>query len=134
MATYGSNSVKVEIDVSVGGALQDITASVTNLSGIKLNWGTVESTPFGVAFPEHLATAMKTYSDITIDGFYEDTATTGMHALFSAGGVRSFKLTYGNSKYTSCEVLIVDYERTPGVGKLTGFKVTLKPTGTVTEA
>lgn len=134
MSNYNSSNIKIEIDASVGGALQDITASVLEIGGVKVSAGTVESTPFGVSFPEHLATGMKTYADIPLKFFYEDTASTGMHAVFSPMGVRSFKVTYGGGKYTSCEVLITDYERAPKVGDVTRCSAVLKPTGTVSEA
>lgn len=134
MAQYNSSNIKIEIDVSVGGALQDITANVTEISGIKVSGGTVDSTPFGVSFPEVLATGMSTYSDITLKFFYDDTATTGMNAVFSPRGVRSFKVTFGGSKSVACEVLITDYERIAKVGSVTSCSATLKPTGTVTEA
>lgn len=134
MAQYNSSAIKIEIDVSVGGALQDITANVTEISGIKVTGGTVDSTPFGVSFPQVLATGMSTYADITVKGFYDDTATTGVNALFIPRGVRSFQITYGGTKTTACEVLITDYERGIKVGSVTTFSATLKPTGTVTEA
>jgi len=134
VANYNSSNIQIQLDVSVGGALQDITASITKIGSTKVTDGVVESTPFGVAFPQWLATGLATYADIPIEGFYEDTATTGMHAVFSPRGVRTFKVTYGGGKYTQSEVLILDYERLPAVGTVTPFKATLRPTGTVTEA
>lgn len=134
MANYNSSNIQIQIDASVGGALQDITASVTSLGGIKVTDGYVESTPYGVSYPEWLATGMKTYSDLPIEFNYEDTVSTGMHAVFSPRGIRTFKVTIGGGKYVQSEVAILDYERVAQVGKVTHCKATLRPTGTVTEA
>jgi hypothetical protein len=135
MAGYNSTNIKLEIDVSSGGALQDITSIVKAMGPIKVTAGTVETTPFGVAFPQFTATGMKPYGDFTLEFPYDDAATTGSDAVFKGvGETRSFACTYGSTKKTSGEVIIVDYERPPVVGTIHMSKVTLRWTGTVAEA
>lgn len=135
MAGYNSTNIKIEIDVAVGGALQDVTSIVKSIGSVKVTGGTVETTPFGVAFPQFMTTGMKTYADIPLEFPYDDTATTGSDAVFNGiGQLRTFKITFGGTKTVSGEVLIVDYERPPVVGTVLMSKATLKFTGTVTEA
>ena len=108
MAGYNSTNIKIEIDVTVGGALQDVTSIVKSMGPVKVTGGTVETTPFGVAFPQFTTTGMKPYGDITLEFPYDDAATTGSDAVFKGvGEVRSFAVTYGSTKKTSGEVIIV---------------------------
>jgi hypothetical protein len=135
MAVYNSTSIKIEIDVAVSGALQDVTSIVKMMGPIKVTGGTVETTPFGVAFPQFTTTGMKPYGDVTLEFPYDDAATTGSDAVFKGvGETRSFKVTYGGSKTTTGEVIIAEYERPPVVGTIHLSKVLLRFTGTVTEA
>jgi hypothetical protein len=135
MAGYNSTNIKLEYDVTVGGALQDITAIVKSMGPIKVTGGMVETTPFGVAFPEFTTTGMKPYNDVTLEFPFDDTASTGSHALFgTVGQVKSFAVTYGGTKKTSGETILLDYERPPVVGSPHLSKATLRWTGTVTEA
>jgi hypothetical protein len=135
MAGYNSTNIKLEIDVTVGGALQDITSIVKSMGPIKVTGGTVETTPFGVAFPQFTTTGMKVYADIPLEFPYDDTATTGSDAVFKGvGETRSFKVTLGSTKTVAGEVLIVEYERPPVVGSIHLSKSLLRFSGTVTEA
>jgi len=137
MAKYGSNSVKVEFEKadSVGSADTNITAYVTKFAGLDITKAAVDSTPFGVSFPESLAGVLKEYGEFTIEGFFDDAATTGPDAIFNSVNIvaRYFKVTWG-TKYTSGRCWITGYKRTPEVGNYIGFSATLKVTGTVTEA
>lgn len=99
-----------------------------------------ESTAFGDAWVEKLATGVREAGSLTLGGYYDDTASTGPDVIFNdvASGptdsTRTLLLTWGGSKTTSAEVWISSYKRTATVGELTGFEVTLEYTGTVTEA
>ncbi len=54
--------------------------------------------------------------------------------IFNAlGATRTLKITWGSTKTTSVETIIVGYDRIAQVGKLTEYEVTLRPTGAVTE-
>ena len=89
---------------------------------------------------ESLATALKKGEDVVLEGLYDDTVTTGPDAKFSvtASGPSTagtaLVITYGGSKTTTYSVLIKDYERMLVVGSLHRYKVTLTPTGQITEA
>jgi hypothetical protein len=137
LAVYGSNSVKVEFEKadSVGSADTNITAYVTKFAGLDISKAAVESTPFGVSFPERLAGVLKDYGEFTIEGFFDDTATTGPDAIFNSVNVvaRYFKVSWG-TKYTSGRCWITGYKRTPEVGNYITYTATCMTTGTITEA
>lgn len=137
MAKYGSNSIIVQFESadSVGSADTTITSFITKLGEINLSKGAIESTPFGVSFPEYLAGVLKDYGVITLEGFYDDVAL-GPNALFNSTNVvaRYWKITYGGGKYSSGRCWIENYKRSPEVGGYTAFSVSLRTTGTITEA
>jgi len=55
--------------------------------------------------------------------------------IFNAiGATRTLKVTWGGTKTTSAEAIIVSYERIAKVKESTKYTVTLKPTGAITEA
>jgi hypothetical protein len=139
LSNYGSNSIIIEFEKadSIGSADTNITAKVTKFGPITKSREGVLSTPFGVSAPEYLAGVMTDYGEFTVEGFYEDTATTGSHAIFGSVNTvpRYWKVTWGGGKYTSGRCLITNYERDSQVGnEYTTFKATCKITGTVTEA
>jgi hypothetical protein len=131
---YGSKDLVIEFDNS-SGTLVDITQHVTAINGVNIEALLEEGTTYGDSWVEQLFTGVKQLADITVDGFYDDTATTGPHALFNdLGATRTFKVTWGGSKTTSVETIIRNYNRNPVRKELTKYQVTLAPTGAVTEA
>jgi hypothetical protein len=109
---------------------------VTDITDVPVEAITEESTAFGDAWVENLAVGVKQMADIELTGFYDDTATTGPDVIFNAPGntiSRTLKLTWGSTKTTSVETIIAKYTRIAKVKTLTKYKVTLRPTGAVTE-
>jgi hypothetical protein len=139
MAKYGSNSFVVSIDNS-GGTPVTMTDYIRSIGDVDVKAMMQESTAFGDAWMEKLATGMLEAGSITLGGYYDDTATTGPDVIFNdvatgpTDSTRTLLLTWGGSKTTSAEVWISAYKRTATVGELTAFEVTLEYTGTVTEA
>ncbi len=133
MATYGPDDVKIEFD-NTGGSLVDMSAHITTFNGIKREALTVEATTFSLSAEAHAAVGVTRVNDVPLRGFYDDTATTGPDVIFNAlGATRTLKITWGSTKTTSVETIIVGYDRIAQVGKLTEYEVTLRPTGAVTE-
>jgi hypothetical protein len=134
MPKYGPDEVVVEFDNSAG-TLQDMTQYVYAINGVKINAQTQETTPFGASWVAKAFVGVKSGDDITVEGFYDDTAVTGPHAIFNdVGATRTFKVTWGNSKYTSMETIIKEYSREPVKGELTKYTVTLEVDGQITDA
>jgi hypothetical protein len=135
MAKYGSNSLKVEFD-NAGGSLVDMSDYCLEINGIDIEAMLEESHGFSDSYVEQLFTGLKKVADVTIKGFYDDTATTGPDVIFNAVGnttSRTLKLTWGSTKTTSVETVIKNYRRQPTRGQLTKFECVLAATGAVTE-
>lgn len=142
MAKYGQSNLKVEYDV-VGGTLQDMSNYVLQTSGAKIEALFEQSDAFGDAWQEFFYTGVRKIGDITLEGEFDDTATTGPDVVFNdvgnalsnsaTGGTRTLKFTWGGSKTTSFETWCMAYERLPQRGQLTHFRVTLRPSGAATE-
>lgn len=134
MAKYGSDDVVIEVDNS-GGTLVDLSQYIDTINEINISAMLQESHAFGDSWVENLYTGVKMIAPVTIEGFYDDTTTTGPNAVLnSLGDTRTFKITYGSTKTTSVEAVITSYVRRPVRGELTRFTCTLTPTGAVTEA
>lgn len=134
MAKYGSDDVVIEVDNS-GGTLVDLSQYIDTINEINISAMLQESHAFGDSWVEQLYTGVKMTAPITIEGFYDDTSSTGPNAVLnSLGDTRTFKITYGSTKTTSVESVITSYVRRPVRGELTRFTCTLTPTGAVTEA
>jgi hypothetical protein len=140
VAKYGSNSLAVHIDDTEGGSLTDISQHVTAINGVEVEALMEESYAFGDSWFESLATGVRKMNDVVIEGFYDDTASTGPNAILvgvqdsPADGTRTFRVTWGGSKTTTVEVWIAKYTRMATRGQLTKYSATLRPTGAVTEA
>lgn len=136
MAKYGSDDVTIEYD-NVGGSLVDMSAYVDTINGVKIAAEMQEGHTFGDSWVEQLFTGMKRMDDIVLEGFYDDTATSGPDVVFGSaalGATRTLAVTYGSTKKTTVETVNKSYERTSQRGQLHRFKVTLSPTGAPSEA
>jgi hypothetical protein len=136
MAKYGSDQVKIEIKDGVDGAgsYQDVSVDVLDLPAVDIEALVEEGHGFSEAWVRNLATGLKKVADITIKGFYDDTASTGTHALFNrAGVITDLKVTWSTGVTTEIPVLIKNYRRIATRGELTKFEAALVCAGTVTE-
>lgn len=134
MAKYGSDDLSISVDDS-GGTPVDLTQYVQTINGLDIEALTEESHSFGDAWVEHLFTGIKRGNDLTIGGFYDDTASTGPDAvLIGIGTTRTVTITWGGAKTSSFEAIIINYRRNPVRNELTKYEAVLRPTGAVTEA
>ena len=139
MAKYGQADADIKIDISDGGALTSIKAYVDTINGVKVFKPTEQSDTFGDSWEEALQTGIRRLDPIEIEGFYDDTASTGPDAVLNVAAVthaatRTLEVTYGSTKKSTVEVWITSYERLFSRGRLTRYKAVLQPTGSVTEA
>jgi len=141
MAKYSSPSIDFQIDSADGGSLTSAGVFVdyiTKIGDVNITRPLIESTPFGASTAEYLLSVFKKYEPFTIEGYYDDTATTGPDAVLNIGKythsqTRSIKLTIGGTKTIEGEVWITEYKRTFTVGEYHGYTATLQPSGAMTE-
>lgn len=137
-----SSSVTVSYDDAPGGTPQTVTQFVMTLGGAKITVEQEDSASFGDAWGESLPSGFRTVADIPVEGFWDTTTVTGPHVVFKPVdndadpnlGSRTLVIGFGDSKTFTVETRLMDYEVTGTKGKLTGFKATLRPTGTATWA
>jgi hypothetical protein len=139
MANYGQSSVIVAYDNS-GGTPVTMTPYVQTINGVSVESLMEQSDSFGDSWQEFLPVGVRKNGDITLEGLYDDTATTGPDAIFNAPAAtvatsqRTLTITFGGSKTYSVETYIAKYDRFPVRGKLHRYSVLLKTTGAATEA
>ncbi len=139
MAKYGSNSLAISIDDSAGAPVV-FTQHVLSINEVEIEAILEESHSFGDAWFESLATGIRRMSDVVLEGFYDDAASTGPDVVLKdvtsgpSVASRTLLITWGGTKTTSAEVLIHKYGRIASRGTIHKYRSTLRPTGAVTEA
>jgi len=137
---YGAQSMTFAVDDGPGGSAQTITGHVLTSSGHKLSSILEVATAFGVSFEAHLPVGLAKVDPITLEGFWDTTATSGPHVVFKApddgpqDATRTVTIGYGDSKTFSGEAYLESFEVVPSVGALTRYRAVLQPTGTWTWA
>ncbi len=120
---------------SATSAFHDLAGYIQTISGLNIEALTQESHSFGDTWVEHLFTGIKKADDVTIRGIYDDTASTGPNViLIGIGDQRTVEITWGSTKKSTFEAIIVSYERLAKLNELTMYECVLRPTGSVTEA
>lgn len=129
---HGSAEITISYDDGPGGTLRVITPYVTTFGGIKLTSNMQTSTVFGASIETMLPTGMSKLEQITVHGFFDDTATVGPHVVFIApdtspqASTRSLSVVIGNSKTWSSEGYLVSYTVLGKVGALTEYEAVLQ--------
>ncbi len=129
---HGSSEITISYDDGPGGTLRIITPYVTTFGGIKITSNMQTSTVFGAAIETMLPTGMSKLEQITVHGFFDDTATVGPHIVFIApdtspqASTRSLSVVIGNSKTWSSEGYLVSYVVLGKVGALTEYEAVLQ--------
>lgn len=139
MANYGSNSLTIKIDLADAGSLVNISNFVRTFNGFEVERLLTESQAFGDSWFESLQVGLRRVGDITIGGFYDDTAAAsgpeGLNiAAVTHAVTRTLEITWGSTKTSTVEVWIQKYTRKATVGNLTEWEAVLRPSGAVTEA
>ncbi len=120
---------------SAGSATIDMSQYIIAINGFKVNAMNQESHTMGDAWVEKLYTGVRSGDDITLSGFYDD-ATSGPHAYFGhtsdIGAERKMSIRFATADSVIFNYLELSYSRKPVRNELTGFEVTISPTGTIT--
>jgi hypothetical protein len=132
---YGSASIAITYDDGPGGTARTITPYVTSISGIKVEQITEQTSPFGVAYETNTPVGKQRVPDITVEGYYDTTATSGPHVVFGSpdsdpnGSTRTFTFQPGDSKTFTMETRLVDYSVTAQNGNLSKYTATIRQAG-----
>lgn len=132
----GWPQLKLELDVSVGGALGDMSAYVTEVGGWTKEALVEELTAAGDVTDRWAAVGFTMKAPITWQGPYDNTASKFVAVcLANLGGQLTMQQTFDLGVATdveTCEVIVQKIERVPKRKGLIDVKVTFQPTGAVT--
>src|SRR4051812_34414346 len=112
---HGSSEITVTYD-DAGGTPRVITGFILEMGSIKLTSQTDPSTPYGASVMSKLPTGVSEIADMTFEGFFDDTATTGPHTVFGTpdtnpqGATRTLAVVVGNAKTWTSEGYMLSYE------------------------
>lgn len=134
MSKYGSASVKIFV-ASSGGTSYDISQYCDELGGVKITALTEPSHSFGDSWEEHTPVGLARGEAFDIGGLFDDTATSGPHALLSAidrgttDATRAVVVGFSSGNYWHGTCRLTGYEVVGSNGKLSRFRASLLPTG-----
>ena len=135
MARVGWDVHAVSLDNS-GGTPTDISAYVTEISGLEREVVTQDVTAAGDDDEVHAPVGLKRASEVTLKGPYDDGASSlnGVaQGLVGLTASSTLLITWKSGKTSSFETFLVRYRRLPSKGSFTMVEVVLQPTGAVTE-
>lgn len=134
-ALFGFPSLKVELDVSEGGALGDQSAYVQSINGWTVEAILEEITAASDTADRWAAVGITKKSPVVIESMYDNTASK-MVAITKAniGETRTLQLTFDGATAAdviAVETIIQKIERLPARNQFTRYRVTLQPTGAI---
>lgn len=134
MAKYlVQGNMTVSVDDS-GGTLRDITAHVTSITDFGQEYNSVDDTTFADT-AESAVAGIERSQGFTIEGFLDDTATTGSDVVLNdaPGNIRTVKLIARSSTRSfSAEMLCTSYKAMGSLGDYVRFQATFQQDGAVT--
>ena len=136
MAKKGQPDLKFGISTtSASTTIVDLSGYIDTFNGVSIEALIQQSDGFGDAWQENTYVGVKKGDPFTIEGFYDDVAASGPHAILGQtsdlGAERNFEVDFGSSDLVNGDVLVTKYERMPRRNELTRFRATLQPTGTL---
>ena len=135
MAKFGYPKLKIELDKTVGGVLEDISNYVTSINGFKVNAILEDVTGAGLADDAWAYIGFKEKALVELTGPYDNTADKLVESTRDKEGeVRTLKLTFDtgvNADTREVESIIATTDRNPKRGAFHEYKATLRLTGAV---
>lgn len=136
MAKFGSSTIAVTYDDGPGGTPRTVTPYINSIGGIKLEQINEMTMPFGQAYESHTPVGVQRMPDVVVEGWFDNTATTGPHVVFGtpddspADATRSFTFSPNSgTQLFSVETRLVDYEVIANNGQLSRFRATIRQAG-----
>ena len=127
---HGSAEITISYD-DPAGAPQVITGFVLTMGPVKITSKMQVGTAIGDAVEKSLPTGMRKLEDLTLHGFYDDTPTSGSHAVLGAPDTspqaltRTLAIGFGGKTWTS-EGYEESYAVIGKVDNLVEFEAVLK--------
>jgi hypothetical protein len=140
LAKRSSTDFLFECDKADAGALTSgLTPYITSFGDLKVDKGTVDSTPFGATAATYLLGVITKYDPIPIGFFYDDAAEPAPNAVFDItkythAVTRSFSLTVGGARVYTGELWISAWNVNMNVGDYHKCTATVQFTGTIAVA
>ncbi len=112
---HGSSEITIAYDDGPGGTPRTITSFVLTMGAIKLTSSMQANTPYGATVEGMLPTGVSKIDQVTLHGYWDDTATTGPHVVFIApdtspqSSTRTLAIVFGNSRTWTSEGFLVSY-------------------------
>ncbi len=137
MPLYAYKDLKIELDGTDGGALQNISAYVTSINGWSKEKLLEELTAAGDTTDRWGALGFTQKSDVVLTGPYDSTANSllAIANTWTTDVTRTLRLTFdgaGALDVQNVECLLAKFERNPKRGAFHEVVVTMKPTGAIT--
>lgn len=139
---HSSSEWTVTFDSTPGGSGVAITNHVLSIGELAIESIQQLTHALGDSWEESTPTGIRRVPPIEIEGYFDDTATTGPHTVVRVtdddidpnGSTRTLSIVVGNSKTFSGETRLAAYKVLGQNGNLTKFKATIQPTGAFTWA
>ena len=137
MALFGYPDLKIELDKTEGGALEDISIYVTEISGWSKEAIVQEITGAGDTVDRWAKVGIVKKGEIVLTGPYDDTADKLVNMTKDAsdlGETRTLALTFDGATAADVETvecIIQKVDRNPSRDALHQYSVTLRPTGAI---
>lgn len=121
-------------DLSIVWKQATMTQHARTINGVEIEAILGESHSFGDTWFESLSTGMKRMNAVEIGGLYDD-AVGGPNAQWNSPGTQgTLTIGWGGTKTVSGQAIIEKFTRQATLNEHTKYAVTLRPTGTQTEA
>jgi hypothetical protein len=132
---YGPSSVTVTLEDGPGGTARNIENFILNGISAKDMSEMMETHALGDAWKERTPIGIKDGEDITLEGIWDTTATTGTHAVLGTvddgpqDDGRELVVVFGDAKTWTRDVRLAEYEVVADLGSIQQFRALLTPTG-----
>lgn len=137
---HGSSEITVTYDSTPGGSGVAIQDHILQMGGAKIESIQQMTDALGDGWEESSPTGKRRVPPIDLEGFFDDTASTGPHTVLRVtdddkdpnGSTRTLVIVFGNSVTFTVETRLADYEVLAQNGNLTRFKARIVPSGAAT--
>ena len=132
---YGPDDISITLEDSPGGTARNVENFLLNGFSAKDISEMVDTTALGDAWREQTPTGLQSGENMSLEGIWDTTGSTGSHAVFGTidngpqDDGREIIITFGDSKTWTRDVRIAEYEIILSVDDIQRFRALLVPTG-----